>query len=198
MLRLRRQGFSVIELGITLAVLGLLIVMGLPDMAAWLQNTQVRTAAESVYSGLQLARAEAVRRNAKVRFRLTSTAGAGLSDWSVHASDDGGATFAVPVQTRSSVQGSTNARVGVSDTPTTPAYTVAIGSGTNLPASVVFTPVGRAEAEPGVQRITRVDVTSAALAAAEMRRLVLVVTLGGQVRMCDPQHALSSNPTGCI
>jgi type IV fimbrial biogenesis protein FimT len=198
MLRRRGQGFSVIELAITLAVLGLLDVVGLPDMATWLQNTQVRTAAESVHSGLQLARAEAVRRNTKVRFRLTSTSGAGLSDWSVHASDDGGATFTLPVQTRSSAQGSTNARVGVSDVATTPAYTVAIASGTNLPASVVFTPVGRAEAEPGVQRITRVDVTSAALAAAQTRRLVLVVTLGGQVRMCDPLHALSSNPTGCI
>jgi type IV fimbrial biogenesis protein FimT len=43
---------------------------GLPSFAAWIQNTQIRTAAESFQNGLQFARAEAVRRNANVQLVL--------------------------------------------------------------------------------------------------------------------------------
>jgi len=193
----RPQGFTLIELMVAVGLLALLFMLGLPNLATWLQNSQIRTAADSMLNGLQLARTEAVRRNARVRFQLTSTAGAGLSDWSLNASDDGGATYTVPIQTRSSAEGSTGARIGVSAVVTPPAYTVALGPGAGLPASVIFNPVGRAETEAGVTRIVRVDVTNPALAAADARRLVLVVAAGGQIRMCDPRLALSANPQGC-
>ena len=58
---------------ITLAVLGMLIMIALPNIAAWLQNTQIRTSAEGMQAGLQLARAEALKRNATVRFQLVDT-----------------------------------------------------------------------------------------------------------------------------
>jgi prepilin-type N-terminal cleavage/methylation domain-containing protein len=64
-----RAGFTIIELMITLAVLGVLLALGMPSISSWLQNTQIRTAAEGMVSGLQLARAEALRRNANVRCR---------------------------------------------------------------------------------------------------------------------------------
>ena len=66
------RGFSLIELMITLAVLGMLLAIGLPNMGTWLQNTQIRNAAESINSGLQFARAEAVKRNTTVRFQLVN------------------------------------------------------------------------------------------------------------------------------
>lgn len=197
MLRTRRRGFTLIEAMVTLALLGLLLMLGLPDMMLWLQNSQVRTAADSILNGLQLARTEAVRRNTKVRFQLTSTAAAGLSDWSVNASSDGGTTYTVAIQNRSSAEGSTSARVGVGTVVQPPAYTVALGTGAGLPASVIFNSVGRAETEPGVTRIIRVDVNNPTLATADARRLVLVISPGGQIRMCDPRLALADNPQGC-
>src|SRR5690349_20414790 len=40
----------------------------LPSYTAWMQNTKIRNAAESVQNGLQLARSEAVSRNTSVQF----------------------------------------------------------------------------------------------------------------------------------
>jgi type IV fimbrial biogenesis protein FimT len=189
------RGFTLIELAITLALLGILLVLGMPNFAVWLQNSQVRVAAESIRDGLQLARAEAVRRNVPVRFQLTNNgSGSGLSNWAVDASNDGGATFAVPIQSRFSAEGSANARVGLSTVAQpNPAYTTAIGAGVGMPASVVFTSFGRVVAGG----ITRVDATSATLAAADTRRLVIVISPGGQIRMCDPQLP-TSNAQGCV
>ena len=75
-------GFTIIELMIVLVVLGVVLTLGMPSISGWLQNTQIRTAAEGMVSGLQLARAEALRRNAIVRFQLVNnlTAGCALSN----------------------------------------------------------------------------------------------------------------------
>ncbi len=188
------RGFSLIELMVVLALAGILMLAGLPSFREWLLNSQVRTAAASINNGLQLARAEAVRRNVFVRFRLNSTTLAGLSDWDVAASGDVGATFAVAVQSAPSAEGSGTTRVGVSTaSQPTPPFTVPIAPGVGLPASVVFSSFGR----PNAGGITRIDVTSATLAAADTRRLVLLVSPGGQVRMCDPLLVLATNPQGC-
>jgi len=74
---LRQQGFTLVELMIAVAVLGILLSVGVPSFKAWLLNTKIRTTAEAMQNGLQLARAEAVRRNERVRF-VISGAQAGL------------------------------------------------------------------------------------------------------------------------
>ena len=84
MLNLRHlaaRGFTLVELMIALAILGTLIMLALPSMVTWIQNTQIRTAAEGMYAGLTLARSEALRRNTTVRFQLvdTLTSGCGYS-----------------------------------------------------------------------------------------------------------------------
>ena len=61
------------ELLIGIAIIGILLALAAPNFAVWIQNSKIRTAAESIQNGLQLARAEAVRRNAQVRFQLTTT-----------------------------------------------------------------------------------------------------------------------------
>ena len=38
---------------ITLAVFALLLMVGLPSMTTWMQNQQIRTAAEGIQAGLQ-------------------------------------------------------------------------------------------------------------------------------------------------
>src|SRR5262245_2976784 len=69
----RSYGFTLIELIITLVVLGLLFAIGMPGMMTWLQNQQIKVSAESLQSGLQFARTEALRRNALVQFQLVDT-----------------------------------------------------------------------------------------------------------------------------
>ena len=69
----RACGFTLIELVIVMAVMALLFFVGLPGMTTWIQNMQIRTSAEGLQAGLQLARAEALRRNTPVRFQLVDT-----------------------------------------------------------------------------------------------------------------------------
>ena len=77
----RQAGFSLIELCVGFTVLGLMISLAVPTMTAWMRNAQMRTTADSIQNGLQLARSEAVRRNAFVTF---TQSGAG---WTVTTDD---------------------------------------------------------------------------------------------------------------
>ena len=69
----RQSGVTLIELMIGVAIMALLIMLAAPSLSGLIQNRQIRTSAESVSSGLQLARAEAMKNNAQVMFSLTTT-----------------------------------------------------------------------------------------------------------------------------
>ena len=69
----RVRGFNLIELMVGLAIFSLLLAYALPSFNQWLQSSRIRTTAEAVLAGLQTAKAEAVARNQRVRFQLTST-----------------------------------------------------------------------------------------------------------------------------
>lgn len=195
--RRRRDGFTLVELMVGVALTMMVLAWGIPGFRLWIQNTQNRTAAESIQNGLQMARAEAVRRNAVVRFNLTNASGE--VTWvigCVTVTSDCPET----IQTRPAVEGSINARAGISaaEIPNpAPAgqFSTAIAAGTGLPAGVSFNGVGMVPATNVGTDITRVDVTNSAVSGA--RRMVVTVSSGGQVRMCDPALSLASNPAGC-
>jgi len=62
-----------VEILVGLAVVALLALIGFPAMSTFLQNSKLANAAASYYSGIQLARAEAIRRNVETQFVLTGT-----------------------------------------------------------------------------------------------------------------------------
>jgi type IV fimbrial biogenesis protein FimT len=68
------RGVTLLELMIGLTILGILLMLGMPSYTTWIQNTKIRAAAESLQAGLQLARAEAARRNTQVELVLIDTA----------------------------------------------------------------------------------------------------------------------------
>ena len=70
----RVRGFTLVEVLVGLAVVALLALIGFPAMGTFLQNSKLSNAAASYYSGIQLARAEAIRRNVETQFVLTNTA----------------------------------------------------------------------------------------------------------------------------
>ena len=85
----RQAGVTLVEVAVVLTVSAVLYTQAAPMFATWIGNTHTRTAAESILSGLQLARAEAVRRNRMVQFVVTDGAS---SSWLVGCSNpvDGG------------------------------------------------------------------------------------------------------------
>jgi type IV fimbrial biogenesis protein FimT len=190
------HGFTLIEMMITLAVFALLIMIGLPGMTTWLQNTQIRTSAETMQMGLQFARAEALRRNVPVRFQLVDSlnAGCALSDtgssWVVNLGnlDVAGACDQAEsedvdrriLQKRSGAEGTSNATV------------VARGVGGIAAKYVVFNGLGRVSPGFAIDPIAQIDIRNPAgggcmdEANPRMRCLRLTVSNGGEVRMCDP------------
>ena len=82
-----QRGVTLIELMVTMAVLALVMFAVVPDIGAWMRNTQVRNASESIHAGLERARNEAVKRNRTVRFTLVSVSNPGVVDNSCAASN---------------------------------------------------------------------------------------------------------------
>ena len=70
---LHQRGFTLVELLIGMTLLAVLIGLGVPAMGSYLQNSKLASVAASYFSGLQMARTEAIRRNVRTEFVLTET-----------------------------------------------------------------------------------------------------------------------------
>lgn len=168
---IKRGGFTLIELMVTIAILGLTLAMAAPSITTWIQNAQIRTAAENILSGLQLARTEAIRRNANIRFTLAAT-GAG---WTVKAESDD-----VVVQSMPSNEGTRNVTVTT--------------TGTN---DVVFNGFGRTATTIVADPLTRIDLDSSSLDASDSHELAVVIQDGSEIKMCDPKVTDPKDPRSC-
>jgi type IV fimbrial biogenesis protein FimT len=189
MLNAGQRGMSLIELMIGIAIVSILLMAGIPGFNLWIQNSQNRAAAESILNGIQLARTEAVIRNTQVRFEFTDDSG--LVAWNVGCV---AVTVDCPatIQRRTSNEGAANARVGVSTASNPLPATTPITSGTGVDGTISFNGLGRVA---GTTDITRIDVTNAG--SSNARRYVVVISPGGQIRMCDPALSFATNPQGC-
>ena len=63
----KKAGFTLTELVIVIAVLGLLTAVGVPSFLSWLPKYRLKSAARDLYSNLQLAKMAAIKYNKKCR-----------------------------------------------------------------------------------------------------------------------------------
>ena len=191
------RGLTMIELIIGIAIMALVLALGMPSISQWLSNSQIRTAAEGVLAGLQLARGEAVRRNTNVRFQLVSdltsacTVSTSGTHWIV--------SLAAPA-----------GKCNIAPSDTTAPQTIQIRDGTETPkaalaatgaALVTFTGSGRPS---GNTYMTQVDITNPTggvcehvTAGSPMRCLRIIITSGGRIKMCDPKVSDTTDPRYC-
>lgn len=197
-----QRGVSLIETMIGLVIVSLMLAVGAPSVSAFMQNTHIRNAAEAVQNGLSLARMEAVHRNTNVRFVL----GAGGA-WTVGcvttvADLDGDGVVDCPatIQARTAAEGSANATVALSEVV---ASTNAAAASPVITTEISFNGMGRVRTLPAgnaaVVNISNPGGGTCAAAGGAMRCLRVVVSTGGQVRMCDPKLTASnpSDPQAC-
>jgi type IV fimbrial biogenesis protein FimT len=173
-----QRGVTLIELLIGFALIALLTVMAVPAYNGWLQSSQIRNAAESIVNGMQIARAESVRRNTLAQLALT-----GGSSWTVSLPLTG-----EQIQDRPAAESSTGAVVAIQ-----PAGADRISfNGMGWVAA-------NNDASPSITQLDFSNPTGGAckhVSNGPMRCLRIVVSTGGAFRMCDPAVA-AGDPRAC-
>ena len=169
--RTYQSGVTLIEILIAIVVMISLIAIGVPAFQSWIQNSQIRTTADAINNGLQLARGAAISGNKLVSFTLQNN-----NAWVVSEVATG-----TQVQTWSTQEGS-----GKSVIDTTPD-----GSTT-----ITFNGLGRVVANAdGTAALTAVDITPAT-ASTDVRPLRIAIGSAGSARMCDP-NLKTGDPRAC-
>lgn len=113
-----RRGFTLAELAVVVAVLGILLAIAAPSFTDLILGQRIRTTTSDLYAALVLGRSEAMKRN--VTATVTATGGDWQNGWTVQVSGTTVLTQSAPV----------SVTVGGTVTPISFAYT-----GRPLPAS---------------------------------------------------------------
>lgn len=162
------RGFTLLEAMVVVAIIAIVLALGVPSYQVWTQNLQIRTAAESIVAGMQIAKNEAIRRNLNVTFTMDTVPGTG---WKVNMADDVEGT---PLTARSGDEGSRNVDATV------------------LPDGafrITFNGLGRIATNlDRSDPMTQIDLDNQMIADPLARRkLRILIPTGGGVRMCDKQ-----------
>ena len=82
----KQAGFTVTELMVVVAIVGIIAAIAAPDMAEMVRRQRVKTAAFDVFAGLTMARSEAIKRNITVQ--VTPVNGNWLNGFKVTDAND--------------------------------------------------------------------------------------------------------------
>lgn len=184
MLKRAHRGFTLIELMFGLVLVAVLFMFAMPNYRLFIENQKLRARAESISSGLQIARQEAIRLNTNVTFMLTSTVPTEANVGTAVASTSGPHWL---------VRGSVMDPATNTSAVTLLDSQVADEVGGNTPslvsanvAQVVFTPFGTTSGGSS-QTISITPANGQCVAdGGNLRCLRVQVSNSGQIRMCDP------------
>jgi type IV fimbrial biogenesis protein FimT len=169
------RGFSILELMIVVALIGVMLAIGMPSFGTWTQNLQTRTAAEAIVAGLQITKNEAIRRNVNVVLTMETLNGQATT-WRMNLEND---VDGIPLQKRDGDEGSRNVR----------AILTPEGS-----FRTTFNGLGRVNKNiDGSEPMVQIDLDNPMVDPTEVRKLRVVIPPGGAVRMCDPGVPVTDN-----
>lgn len=205
MLNRIHSGFSLVELIVGMAILAMLMALGLPQYATFISNARLRTTAEGINNGLNLARAEAVKRNSRVELVFTDddpieplvntvTASTTGSNWVVRAWVPATNSYDF-IEGKSGAEGSGKSDVtGVAGVTVTP-VTLGVFDGT-----IAFTGFGALNSAQAISfQVTYPTAGACDTVATQgpMRCLNVNVSPGGQIRICDPKITAAKDTRAC-
>jgi type IV fimbrial biogenesis protein FimT len=186
------RGFTIVELMVGVTIVAIILAAAAPSFGGMLQNSKLGNAAASYMTGLQLARAEAIRRNQAVEFILTAnpvttgvensaTPSVNGANWVVRVMPAGETTYAL-VEAKPAIEGSggTASPISIvgataSDAPTGSSFDGSVvfngfgGIANGIPLDFEITIPGKCAPNDGPIRCQRIRARP-----------------GGQLQLCDP------------
>jgi type IV fimbrial biogenesis protein FimT len=196
-LRQRPAGFTLVEIAVVLAVLGMLFALMLPDMRYFVENRKLRSKVESMSIMMQQGRVQAIKLNQPVEFvtfdepidfsnpafvdavnPVNATANTGLN-WALRTKNNATGQYDL-IAARSGTEGAGQAGA-------IPTVTV-----TGDQSKITFTAMGSANP---TATFNFASAAAPCAKAGPIRCLRLTVSLGGQIRMCDPIVDPATDPT---
>jgi type IV fimbrial biogenesis protein FimT len=168
----KQNGFSLIEVVVTLAIAAIVLSIGVPSFQSYIQNNRQTTAINELATALQLARNSAITRRVRITLCKSNDGsncqdGAGSGDWT-----QGWMMFTNP-DNITATTGLTGTETLLRVHAALPGNSTLIGSGPTV-NRVSFKPQGLVDGNIGT--ITHCDARGSSYASA------LVISFGGQVR----------------
>ncbi len=159
-------------------LLAIVISIAVPNFREYIASSQIRTVAESIRNGLQVARGEAIKRNKNVIFTLNND-----TSWTIGCIlADVTATCPAIIQSKPSLEGSS-------------AKIVLTVTGAN---TATFTSLGTLTSTAG--QLSQVDITNSVITTAKSLRVTLGVgtpRVGANARVCDPTILVATDVKYC-
>lgn len=179
----RPRGFNLLELMVTIGIFSLLMFWAVPSFGVWIKNARIRSVAEALQNDLRVAQAAALLQDRSVSLLLvdgspeasnvSATVSSSSARWLVRRVAD-------PLTASDFLRGFSN-KSGAGDVNVTP-----ISGATG---EVRFNALGRVVAAAPVG----FDIASTQAGDSNLRPLRVLVSPGGNVRMCDPDGRLNAN-----
>ena len=193
----KHTGFTLIELMITLAVVGILLMVGVPSLKTFMQGNQLIASTNELISALHVARSEAIKLNTRVSICESSdgancaATGSWKNGWIVFVDSDG--DLGVLTGTKAPcVAANTDCLLRIHDAISDNLLSVAaVDAGGVSVSSFTFTSRGlpkatNGAAQSGVFSLCSFDSSNNVI---NFRRVIL--SLSGRVRVSDNQAVIS-------
>lgn len=188
------SGFTLIELMITLFIVGILLSVGVPSLKTFMQSNQLVASTNELISALHVARSEAIKLNTRVSI-CDSSDGAtcgGTGDWSngwiVFIDNDGNLAGTGAVCTAAN----TDCLLRVHDAFTDNQLTVAgVDANGAAISSFTFSSRGLPRAVNGASQSGTFSICSLDSAGATIGERAVILSLSGRVRVSDNTAVIS-------
>lgn len=200
----RRNGFTLLELMIGLAIVGISLAVGIPAIFDWVRATKVNGASEFYAEGFRMARAEAIKHKAAARIVLDEGAN-GQLDWQVDicfplngvlCNDTTGAWSTPTAIATGDPEGATGFKSVVRRAETLPGRGIMQQVIAPVGADAVyFTSLGWVDTTVPT-RLTRLTLQPVPGTDYTYAPSALAITLSGMVSKCNPDVA-ASDSRGC-
>ena len=178
----RVPGFTLIEMMVVLAIIGILLMIGTPLFSQFVANSRIRAAAEAFANAVAQARTEAIKRNQPVEFLISS-------GWLVCTVADSAASNCTQGNPAVLFQGAGKEGIAEVTATVTPAGSTRVAFD-SFGRIIAISPVDASAA------LTQVDIDVPNGPAVGSRPLRVLLETGGAVKLCDPAVS-SPDPRGC-